>query len=873
MGGIVKATIVAGALTAASAGFAADVALTANDTNSAWSWNQAGNWSDGLAPSAGNTYIVPNGLTLRTPNEQTPTAFAGDALVLKDGALVILKHNNATTASANWVAHGCRIAHGDGGHTKNIGGTFEVLGTADNPTVISGSGSYGLRTTVVSAALKGGSDAVLKMARSPNEADENGRYFSCRFEGDNADYKGRFVATAEGAPMGSPWFVSFKNQAALGAPLTDGNAKLTVGDGFRVEGGDLAFTNGYALALGGDVKFNCSSLCIGNGGSVTGSGSSVITVLKPTVLGDAKFDGVAKVVCAAAVSVCSGYDQADVSLEVAAVGSLSVDDSPSVGAVTLESGTELSHGLGTLEVASLAMAAGCSLRTSAAMGDGAVSCGFVRVTGNLTVTAHGKVAVTIDAWPSDAPAGTKVALLSAANLATDFMTDDFALTFAGDVFAGDLSIETVDDGAPTLFFTSRETVRLTGSDLTNSDSWQSSRNWSDGLAPSGEKDYVVPSGKLLRRSTAGQVDTFAGRSLTIARGGDFAIVARTADVGDLRLYDGGAISTRGDGNANRLSGTITSLGAWNGDETADFKIEANSVTLQERSLNLDATLKGSGNLRFRYYGDGSNDGSAVANKGSPTTYYLVTGDNSDFSGRIILYQSSVCVDFRDESAMGGAAPAFLEDRLRFAYGATLRASTSYAISEPTRGIFFDGGTEADNGGRIEVVSGATLTVSNRIAGTTTMRKRGAGTLALCCETNAFSGTVRHEQGVLRIGAAGAVAQANLLGETGAVWCIDTADGMTVKGLDAIVANAVGVSEIVVAPAAFFETVTRNQSALCATLVRVKGTTDTATVLERVKLDTETYGRGWVSELTAAVDGDDVVVSVKAQKKGLVIIIR
>ncbi len=880
-GGVVKAAMTAGVVMAAFAGFAADVTLTGSDTTGQSSWNTAGYWSDNAAPSAGNTYVVPNGKTLRTPNATTPCAFAGDSLVLQDGAKVVLKHANQTSASANWVAYGCQISAGrEYSETTGFGGTLEVKGTADSPTVFSGSGDRAFRAIGVTAALRGESDAVVRVARTQGtsgsstkyEDDTDSFYFTCTFSGDNADYKGRFETTAEGSPMVAPWVVAFASQSALGAPLTDGNAKLTLGDGFVLNGGELSFTDGYALALAGDATLAAESLSFRDGGIVKGSGSSVLTLSAPTVLADATFDGVAKVVCAAAVSVRLGYAQTAVPLEVAAGGSLSSDGSPSVGSVTLASGAALAPGLGTLEVASLELAAGSSLRTSVAMSDGAVSCGFVRVTGDLTVPAHGKVAITIDAWPSDAPAGTKVALLSAANLATDFAADDFLLTFADDVFAGDLSIETVD-GAPTLFFTSRETVRLTGNDVTNGDSWQSGKNWSDGLAPSGEKGYVVPSGTLLRRSTWGQNNTFAGHSLTIAKGGDFAIVARTADVGDLRLYDGGVISTRGDGDANRLSGTITSLGAWNGDETADFKIEANSQTLQERSLNLDATLKGAGNLRFRYYDSSKGDADSVANKGSPTTYYLVTGDNSDFSGRIILYQSSVCVDFKDESAMGGPAPEFLEDRLRFAYGATLRASTSYSISEPTRGIFFGEGPTTDDGGRIEVAVGATLTISSRISGATTLRKRGAGTLALCGGENAFSGTVRHEQGLIRIGAAGAVANANLLGEDGAVWCIDTPDGMTVKGLDAIAENAAGATEIVVVPAALLETGDQKPKSVDAKLVRVKGTADTAAVLERVKLDSETYGKNWTFKLIAEVDGDDVVVSVKARKRGLFIIIR
>src|ERR1035437_10090135 len=59
---------------------AADVHLNATDASGSTSFNTAGHWDNGAAPTAGNNYFTA-GFTLRTPASGS-VSFAGDSLTL-----------------------------------------------------------------------------------------------------------------------------------------------------------------------------------------------------------------------------------------------------------------------------------------------------------------------------------------------------------------------------------------------------------------------------------------------------------------------------------------------------------------------------------------------------------------------------------------------------------------------------------------------------------------------------------------------------------------------------------------------------------------------------------------------------------------------
>ncbi len=871
------------------------------------SWNTDLQWSNHRAPESGYYYFVPANTMLRTPDGVEAGTFAGESLVFNGGNMNI-KGYNGCVATANWVLYDCRLAHGCGAVITNaagvhqpyvlgLDGLMDVRGTATAPSRLAGSGVVSTRQLVIRARLTGEADAVLRITRTTGENEGAGdkTAFVCEFTGDNSAYRGRFVADRGGMPNGGAYTVRFASQAALGAPCFAG-AKFSLSENFTLAGSVLAFTNGYSLAIvdratiaphtGGVIsgRYVNEGVYLGKGVSVTGTGASVLALDRghdsAVCLDDVHIQGLEKIVSDATLRIYPGYDNPHVPIENTRRIAVGADG---VGPVTLKKGGDIQPGfgtvapeaLGTFGLAALTVEDGAKLLYTVVEYNGALTSDFIRVYGDITKPTT-PIQIVCDRYPNSLEAGTEIPLLAAANLGTEITADDFSFTcqdgYLAQAIKGDLEIREVD-GTNTLFFvqSNEPIVTLGGQDTSGNDCWAkasgATARWSIDAAPNPNYHYMIPNGALLRRSTDGDA-RFGGKSLSINFGGDFAINGRTALVDDLRLFSGGILSTRSDGAGNHLQGTAT-VYATRGNPF-NFVVEANS----SRTLNLESTLKGNGDIRFRYYFDRAK---AVE---MPCTYYLVTGDNREFTGGIELFQSAVCTDFKDEAAMGGPAATFRADRLRFTSNAVLRCSSSYVMRDPTRGIFMgEGALDAahpQDGGTFEIMEGQTLTISNLISGATSLRKKGTGTLALCCDTNAFSGVVRNQGGVIVIGAAGAVAKAKLQAATRTdtvIWQIDAPEGMTVKGVDAIVENGDGNHVLLVRPGIF--TNAGKLARIEANLVRFLGATaaDAETALARIALDDSQLGKSWKTELlTEEVEGA-LLVKVLARRRGCTIFIR
>lgn len=871
------------------------------------SWNTGLHWENGQPPVAGVYYFVPTNTLLRTPDNQTPQPFAGESLIFNGGKMNI-KHTHNTRATANWVLYDCQLAHGCSGQKDANGkqipwvlildGTMDVRGTAAAPTRFVGSGAGDSRTLMIDAAMRGGPDALVAIAHTPGEADAASKGFRCELRGDNSAYQGRFLVDREGA---TGFHVAhFNSHAALGAPVADG-PKLTLRNGTTLSGAGIALTNGYAVAVEGTVTFSTTwsevsisgrrvneGIYLGNGGSITGDGTTVIKVSNDSggalALDDVALTGIAGLEIACTMRVYPGYENPDVPLTLTGEGMLA-DNSDGIGDVTLNGHSRLQPGFGQTgadaygryTMTSLTMNDNSYLIISAGELNGVVTSDFIRVRGDLVNARGTPIPIHFDAYPTATPIGTRIPLLSAANLGTGVTAADF-VAMSEDAFIGarlEGAFEIAErDGENVLFYVTgaRPIVRLKAQDGSGTDSWASSRNWDNGLSPCADYDYLIPAGTLLRRSTSGDSSVFAGHSLSIQDGGDFAINGLTAKVDDLRLFSNGILTTRNNGNANRLQGTATVYAQ----KGKPFNFEIESANGQTRTLNLEATLQGTGDLRFRYYHTSTAPGAVC-------TYYIVTADNSGFTGGIELFQRAVCADFKDERAMGGPAPAFRADRLLFTSNATLRCSASYVMSDPTRGITFGAGVldGALDGGTIEVAAGQTLTISNRIAGTTSLRKAGLGTLVLCCATNTFSGTVRNQGssdgsygagGIIAVGHADALANATLEIYSNTVWRVDAPEGMTVKGLDAVVQNGSRDGRFLVRPLAFENA---KGGKIEANLVRFLGATaaDAETALALVEVDASPLGKSWKIETEAVPEEGALLVRATAAPASMVIILR
>jgi autotransporter-associated beta strand protein len=88
-----------GMLSAAFVSQAATVTLTASDTTGTSSFNAAGKWSDGKAPSAGNDYVVDSKRNLLSPTDALDYTFLGDKLTLQGGATLMLYGQSNTTVT------------------------------------------------------------------------------------------------------------------------------------------------------------------------------------------------------------------------------------------------------------------------------------------------------------------------------------------------------------------------------------------------------------------------------------------------------------------------------------------------------------------------------------------------------------------------------------------------------------------------------------------------------------------------------------------------------------------------------------------------------------------------------------------------------
>jgi len=125
---------------------AADYSLTANDALNTSSFNTAGNWSGGGAPSAGNNYLSA-GYYLRTPPNNNTYVFQGNSLTLSGGGMAF-KGNGPITVNDLRIDGGW-VGQWQGNTNTPLNGTVTVQ--AGGGTFSSGSG----RTITVNASISG----------------------------------------------------------------------------------------------------------------------------------------------------------------------------------------------------------------------------------------------------------------------------------------------------------------------------------------------------------------------------------------------------------------------------------------------------------------------------------------------------------------------------------------------------------------------------------------------------------------------------------------------------------------------------------------------------------------------------------------------
>ncbi len=769
------------------------VLLTASDGGGTSSFNTNLHWSDGTAPSEGNHYLVNGNRIIRILSTET---FAGDSLTLDNGR--IKSGFNGGTATINDLRiYGGRLEESVANSTMYYAGNIYIYGTADNPSRISGCST---RIFYINSTLHGDTSSTIKVMMTEEDNMDNNNLFWCRIQGDNADtYSGRFIVEGNTQKSnGHHIAMAITNLVNLGkGDLPDGTSVITLRNrgmffgrtGAEIGGPNYSITieNGGTLGsqtVGG--PYNCGAF-YKDGLKIRGNGVLYIYVGDATMAMDnVDIQGPDRMeIEQGCLRMYEGYACSELPILLSGSSAMIAGYNHNLGPITMTNGTKLSPGVGvndiaTLEMDSLTVNGTANLiATVNTNGEGVVVADYFNIKGDLTKGSDtAKIVFQQDAYLYNYAGVVKAKLLSAKNLgeAGGFTLDDFEMSFQdnpvfGTILQGTFSIE--DDpeaGTKHLYWisTAKPMIRLTGADGGAPTSFTAAGLWENNQAPSDAYDYIIPDGKLLRARAS---TAFAGNSLTINKGGDFAINGVTATVNDLRMLGGGHLSIRNDGVLNILRGTATVISA-SASDYFQIEIEQSQPTTLRRGT-FENAFTGDGNIRFGEY-----HGASANKKGE----FFVSGDNSAFTGRIRLQGSGFVTEFKDANALGGSPATFTADALNFVSNAVLRVggmadsvSTSYTFDTPNRGIQL-----GLIGGIFRVSDNLSLTLANPISGTGKLTKDGNGDLVLT-GNNTFSGGTALSAGRLVTGNANALGTGGLTLAEGTKLRIDNADGLTVKG--------------------------------------------------------------------------------------------
>ena len=248
--------------------------------------------------------------------------------------------------------------------------------------------------------------------------------------------------------------------------------------------------------------------------------------------------------------------------------------------------------------------------------------------------------------------------------------------------------------------------------------------WSDGLAPSGGKNYYagsVKSGTTYIRtpytsSNPPQRPVFPGASLLLDSNVWLAQCQRTFEVTNLICMAGSTISFLLPEFNCTLSGGMNIQG------------QTSTIAWNNRTATIASEISGPGDLRLQILSPNAT--------GSPWAYYSLTGLNTNFSGRIAVRMQTTSTTYPDLSHcntlyisdkrnLGGSCGTFRYDALQLMHMSKLHPLVDgIVLDEPTRGIYINGC------GRFSVAANRTLTVKQPITYNGTMRKEGDGHLAI-----------------------------------------------------------------------------------------------------------------------------------------------
>lgn len=341
------------------------------------------------------------------------------------------------------------------------------------------------------------------------------------------------------------------------------------------------------------------------------------------------------------------------------------------------------------------------------------------VTNTCALPASGTVNVRLCALPNSTTAPRRMPLLIAP-AGTGLSESKFVLTCTSTfelickMSVCSLAVESDDQGREVLYLDMDKFSVLKSEDAWKHSAWTAadSANWY-GIAKNTELEadrvYLVYNKKMY---SAYENAIFGGKRLAICGGsGQITFNNGTFVVDDFRMFNGGTVV----------------LNAYRTYLYGSFMIST------PMSSGVSGTFKCCDNYQTEIYAAFTGDGTAVfqGTGGNPRYLLHLLGDNSAFAGKFALSNvanhpaTNLTVRIADSKALGGALSAFAYDGISISRWSILRASSSVALDEPTRGLYVEGDAiiQVDN-----ATNNFHLASQTTLAGQ--LVKQGAGTLVL-----------------------------------------------------------------------------------------------------------------------------------------------
>jgi autotransporter-associated beta strand protein len=250
----------------------ATVTMTNTDVLGTTSFNSAGQWNNGAAPSSGNSYETVN-FTMRTPATGSPYTFAGDSLRLSGGYLLYKGTSSSVITINNLTLNG--------GWVNNAGSAAFTLGGSISVTTNGGTFNGVNAGETVAASLSGG--GPLTFLANP-----------ATLSGANAAFTGKILIG-----NGVPGTLIIDSQARLGtAPAAFTTDQLTLNRGtlqttfsmsldnanrgilFGPAGGTFNVAAGTTLTLSSPMSIPVTGASV-VAGSLTKTGTGTLVLNSP----------------------------------------------------------------------------------------------------------------------------------------------------------------------------------------------------------------------------------------------------------------------------------------------------------------------------------------------------------------------------------------------------------------------------------------------------------------------------------------------------------------------------------------------------------------------------------------------------------------